>query len=176
MSRFKLSRRAPCPGRIAASFSNPGDARRAADCVVDEIGLGRDRVQVVDPREPLSAPALHADANGIGRTLLRRHLVFALCGMVLGLAVFALAQPLPAGSGLSTAVLGFALAGLGSAIGLLAAGLFSVRGGLGPVGRKVRDAGRDGHWVVVALTPDCERGRHARRVLARFADEAAHAA
>ena len=134
---------------IAASFADHGAAQRAANALKQSPALNGE-VAVIDPGDPLAPQKLEPELRGILSTLFRSHLMLGLAGMAVGMlvALLAIVAPWPA----AAASPGFAMlfaAVMGAFLGMMGAGLLTLRPDHGLVLMRVREALRRGRPAVV---------------------------
>ena len=156
------------PMRVAATFDDAAAAHRAASELIREMELANEKVRVVDPDDPLVVRNLRTGTRGVVRTLVRKHVKFALTGLCAGVLVaLALAWGGIAVAESKPQMVIVGLGALGLVIGLLAAGLIMRRPGLVRMNSLALDAARTGQWMVVAHTSDRAEGERARDMLLR---------
>lgn len=139
---------------VAATFDDQRGAESAADELrqqIDRIGT----VAVVSPDDTQLARKMEPEQAGIWRTLLRSHLIIgvggALVGLLLALGLVLAPWPAAASSPGFTAL--FA-ATVGGFLGMMAAGLVTLRPDHGAVIRSMRAKLKVGQWGVVARPKD----------------------
>jgi hypothetical protein len=138
---------------VAASFLNGNDADRAAGVLRRALPAGS--VDVLRPSDADASRKMAPDPSGIWRTLVRTHLLLGVVGPVVGVLVafglWALGWPaLRASPWLAMLFLGL----LGGFVGMMAAGLLSLRPDQSRVILHVRERMRRGRWAVVAHPRD----------------------
>ncbi len=139
------------PHVVDAVFHDERRARDAATALAAKAGLSNDQIDVVEPNDPQRAEKLEPESSEISRTILRSHAALGVIGAVVGLifagilvaAGFDFAQTRPGW------VYGI-LAVVGGLIGMLGAGVVSVRLDHERVNAETRDASTHGEWTVVA--------------------------
>jgi hypothetical protein len=138
---------------VAASFLNGNDADRAAGAL--RRTLPPESVDVLRPSEADAPRRFMPDSGGIWRTLWRTHLLLGVLGPLVGVAVagglWALGWPALRSSPWLAMVF---LAALGGFVGMMAAGLLTLRPDQSRVILHVRDRMRHGRWAVVAHPRD----------------------
>ncbi|MFO1337074.1 MAG: hypothetical protein U1F53_02385 [Burkholderiaceae bacterium] len=133
---------------VAASFADHRAAERAAGVLKQSPALDGE-VAVIDPGDPLARRKLEPEQRGIFATLLRSHLILGTAGLGVGLLVAWVAIAVWTAAAASP---GFVLlfAGLmGGFIGMMVAGLITLRPDHGLVLLGVREALRRGRSAVV---------------------------
>ncbi len=150
--------------------------RAAAEAGLEQLrngaGLTRAQVRLLRPGdvEPshrdLFGRAAEPESAGLARTLVRTHLLGAVAGAVLGLALFLWLSradnPLIAGS---PAVAFVAIVGFGITFGLMVAGLIALRPDHIMLISQLRSALRANRWVVVAHPVNREQAAQAKAAL-----------
>lgn len=162
------------PHKVSAVFHDARRARDAANALATKGGLSAEQVDVVDPHDPHLARKVEKESGAIFSTILRAHAVLAVVGAVAGLILAAVLL----GAGLDWAqtrpgwVYGI-LAVVGGAIGMLVAGLVSIRPDHEPVITDTEEASEHGEWTVVAHARDEDEKRRAGELLEHYSNEVA---
>jgi hypothetical protein len=151
---------------VAATFGDRGSAVRAADALraLSSRKLG---IFLVSPRDPRLGRKMEPESHGIWHTLLRSHAWLGLLGPVVGLvaAALVLATGWPAALASPNATLAVG-AVYGIFVGLLAAGVLTLRPDRARVIAQVREASDQGHWSVVSHPVSAHDAEVARDTLA----------
>lgn len=159
------------PGMVSGVFKNEADARRAVDSLIHEGDFNGDHINLITPNDRFFAEKVESDQAGIARTLLMSHLVFGLMGLLIGLILSALltifGPPLTQASPMFTTM---ALALICFFIGLIFAGLVSVRPDYDPLIEDTRSAIGSGQWAVVVHTLDKDQMYRAKIVMSGSAE------
>lgn len=159
------------PGMVSGVFKTESDARNAVASLINEGDFERDHINVVTPNDKHFEEKLEPDQAGIARTLLVSHLVFGLIGLLVGLILSALltlfGPPLAQSSPMFTTI---ALALICFFIGLIFAGLVSIRPDHDPIIESTRHAIRSGCWAVVVHTLDKDEMYRAKIVMSGAAE------
>ncbi len=143
------------PHRVSAVFPNQKAADEASEALGNEARLDREQIELVEPDDPGLERKVEHETTNIAWTLARSHVGLGVIGFIVGL-VFA-AVLWGAGFDFATARPGwlFILAGaVGAVIGLLAAGLVTVRPDHEPMILRAEQASERGQWTVVAYARD----------------------
>lgn len=157
------------PHLVDAVFDDEQRARDAASALSAKVGLRSEQIDVVEPNDPARAAKLEPESSSIFRTILRSHAALGVTGAVVGLIL----AGIMIGAGLDFAqtrpgwIYGI-FAVVGGAIGMLGAGLVSVRPDHEAVIAQTRDAASHGKWTVVAHARDEEEKRHADELLKEY--------
>lgn len=143
------------PHKVSAEYPSQESAELAVKRLTEQAQIPRVQINIVQPNDPLIARKLEPEVSGISRTLARSHLVLGGAGLVLGLVLalilVTLGPALTRSSPLFTFIsLGFVC----TILGLLLAGLVSLRPDHDPVIAKTRTAARTGLWTVVVHCAD----------------------
>ena len=157
------------PHVVDAVFHDERRARDAATALATKAGLSEEQIDVVRPNDPQRAEKLEPESSEIFRTILRSHAGLGVIGAIVGLvfagilvgAGFDFAQTRPAW------VYGI-LAVIGGLIGMLGAGMVSVRLDHERVIAETRDASTQGEWTVVAHAHDEEEKARAGELLTDY--------
>ena len=133
---------------VAATFPNRAAAVEAATTLQAE--LPQAGVDLIHPHDVNLARKLEPESQGIWRTARRSHLMLGLAGLVLG----AVAAAMLIGIGWPAAVKSPMLATLflsnfGLFVGLMVAGLLTLRPDRDHVLTSIRERNRSGDWAVV---------------------------
>ena len=147
---------------VAATFGDRGSAVRAADAL-RALSPRKRGIFLIAPRDPRLGRKMEPESRGIWHTLLRSHAWLGLLGPAAGLVVAAvvLATGWPAALASPNATLAVG-AVYGIFVGMLGAGLLTLRPDRARVIAQVREASEHGHWSVVShpvTTHDVEVAR-----------------
>lgn len=154
------------PGKVAGVYGRELSAKQAIKLLRSEGGFSAQEVNLVSPNDAHFAEKIEPDDKGIGRTLLRTHLIFGSLGLVLGLILAAiLAQFGPALTTSSPVMVYIALAPLGASMGLLVAGVTSLRPDHDGLINKTRHATNHDQWTVVVQTKDDAHKEQAKQLM-----------
>ncbi len=143
------------PHRVSAVFPNQSMADEACGALRSKAELEQEQVELVRPDDPGLERKLEHETTNIAWTLARSHVGLGIIGFIVGLVVAAVLWG--AGFDFATTRPGwlFILAGaVGAVIGLLAAGLVTVRPDHEPVILRTEQASERGQWTVVAYARD----------------------
>jgi hypothetical protein len=170
MARLDLVEEAH-PGRVGAVFASESTARAAAASLGREIGVARDRVEMIRPDDRGWADKVEPETAAIGRTLARSHIILGVGGLLAGFAVASallladlrMAETSPS---MTFAFVGF----LGAVAGLLVAGLISLRPDHDRVISRARTAANSGSWMIVVFTDNHEETVNVGSALKGMAD------
>lgn len=152
---------------VAALFDSGAAAARAAGLLQRRQEGERCAVMVVEPNDPRLARKMEPESNGIWHTLLRTHgklgAIGLMVGALAGTVLVAADWPAAAESPFMTIAMA---AVYGVFVGMLVAGLLTLRPDRGRVIARVREATGHGRWAVVAHPRSPEQAAVARDELA----------
>lgn len=134
---------------VAAIFNDRSSALRAFHALrmTSPRRLG---ISLITPRDPRLGRKMEPESNGIWHTLLLSHAWLALAGAIVGLAVAAMLLALGWSAALASPRATVALGGVyGAFVGMLVAGLLTLRPDRARVTAQVRAASEQGRWSVV---------------------------
>ncbi|MAD15203.1 MAG: hypothetical protein CL579_03875 [Alteromonadaceae bacterium] len=153
-------------GKISAIYGEEMAAKNAASAVMGATGLSHNEVSIVAPHDPHFDDKLENDDKKVGLFMLKAHMGFALCGVVLGVFCGVLLGFYgPVYTQTSPALTVIALAILGFFVGLMIAGLASLRPDQDAVVNQTREATSAGKWIVVVNSPSHEKTEKGYEVL-----------
>lgn len=162
------------PHKVSAVFHDARRARDAANALGAKAGFSSDQIELVDPNDPQLAQKVEKESGAIFSTILRSHAVLAIVGAIAGLILAAVLV----GAGFDFAqtrpgwVYGI-LAVVGGAIGMLVAGLVSIRPDHEPVITETEDASEHGEWTVVVHARDEDEKHRADELLEHYSKKVA---
>lgn len=134
---------------VAATFDDRGSAVRAFHAL-RMISPRRLGTALITPSDPRLGRKMEPECNGIWHALVRAHAWLGLAGAVAGLALAALVLAGGWSAALASPGATVALGGVyGVFVGLLAAGLLTLRPDRARVTAQVREASDQGQWSVV---------------------------
>lgn len=158
-------------GKVSAIYGDEMAAKNAASAVMQSTGLLHDEVSIVAPHDPHFGENLENDDKKVGLFMLKAHMGLALMGVVLGVFCGVLLGFYgPAYTQTSPVLTVIALAILGFFVGLMIAGLASLRPDQDAVVNQTRDATSAGKWVVVVNSPSHEKTEKGYNVLSTSAE------
>lgn len=159
------------PGMVSGIFRSEADAKRAIESLINEGDFNADHINVISPNDKNFAEKVEPDQSGIARTMVRSHLIFGFIGLLSGLILSAFlalfGPPLTQSSPMFTTI---ALALICFFIGLIFAGLVTVRPDHDPLIEDTRHAIRSGQWAVVVHTLDRDEMYRAKIVMSGYAE------
>lgn len=134
---------------VAASFDARKGAENAVSALEEDAHLNG-VTQIIAPGDPSFVRKLEPEQRGIWRTAVRSHVLLGILGAVLGAAaaVMLVLAPWPAAASSPGFTLLFATV-MGTLLGMMLAGLLTLRPDHGVVIERVRQWLRWGRWVVI---------------------------
>lgn len=139
------------PHKVSAEYDSQQSADQAVQLLVNHAELPRKQIRVIRPHDPNMARKIEPGVKGIARTLMKSHIVLGLGGLVLGLLAATLLTTIgPALTRSSPLFTFIALGFLFPVVGLMLAGLISLRPDQDFLIEKTRTATDTGHWTVIA--------------------------
>jgi|SRR6056297_128629 len=147
--------------KLAAVFDDRGQAEDALQTLAGSTGLAPNQMRLLDRQTKRINRKLLPESTGIGRTLVRSHIVFGIVGLWFGLLLFlilnAAGQTFVTDNPIASLLLFLHVATL---FGLMVGGLLTLRPDQVPYIRVVREALQSGRAVVVVhATSSDELGR-----------------
>jgi len=134
---------------VAATFPNRASAVDAATALQAE--LPQTEVDLIHPHDVHLARKLEPESQGIWRTASRSHLMLGLAGLVLGAGVAATLIGIGWPAAVKSPMLAtLFLSNLGLFVGLMVAGLLTLRPDRSRVVTSIRKRSLSGDWAVVA--------------------------
>ncbi len=160
------------PNMVGAVFENSSGAEHAAEVLSNEMELGSEQIDIIQPQDPSLGRKLEPEVEGIKHTLIRSHITLGIAGVaggiILALALFAAGVMAVVSSlGLAIIAMGF----VGGMLGMFAAGLFAIRPDHDPMINKAREASKQGRWMVLVHTRSHEQEARARSRLEQYSDQ-----
>ena len=154
------------PGKVAGVYGRELSAQQVMKLLRNEGGFSAQEVNLVPPNDVHFAEKVEPDDKGIGRTLLRSHLIFGGIGLALGLILATiLTQFGPVLTTSSPVMVFISLASLGTFIGLLVAGITSLRPDHDGLINATRHATNNQQWTVVVQTKDNVQKEQAKQLM-----------
>ncbi len=152
--------------KVAAVFTNPATARKAAETVIQSLSLTPAQVQVITPDEPHPGRKLEPEIRGVWRTIVVAHAKLGVLGVVAGLVVFAVLYALHVGFIVSSPIAAaLVLLFFGAVAGLMLGGLVSLRPDHDRYIQATRDAMEAGDTTVVVHAFSAEQRDQAADLL-----------
>lgn len=154
------------PGKVGAVFESEAAAKNAVKSLVSEGAINLQNIELVEPRDGSFEHKVEPEDKGIARTLLKSHLVLGAVGLLAGLLASTLLVTV--GPQLTRANPAFTFIPLTLIcvfLGLLLAGLVSLRPDHDRLINKSRNAAKSGRWSVVVHTANTEEKQRAKNVM-----------
>ncbi|TVP91999.1 MAG: hypothetical protein EA348_02945 [Pseudomonadaceae bacterium] len=161
--------------KIAAIFATSNDAHIAAESVRDSMELEQRQVIVINPGDAHPGRELEPDSKGILQTLIRSHLWLGAFGALAGLILFIATYASGIGFVVNNAVPAFLLMIVYCAVmGLLLAGLVSLRPDHAPYLIKAQNALKEGKSVITIHASSQEQMQQASDELEKHSAQVIH--
>ncbi len=164
------------PHKVAGIYAQHDAARDARHEIVVESGMTERQVRVLSPQAhatDLDTLFREIEPQGGRRPwlLVRTHLVLGTLGAIIGVGVFVIAWALDSPRLQSAPVAGLLVfAFLAAVVGMLIAGLVSLRPDERVLATRLQTRLRHGQWAAIAHPVDHRQSSAARRVLDRSAN------
>ncbi|WP_111642320.1 hypothetical protein [Marinimicrobium alkaliphilum] len=154
--------------KVAGIFESRSAAEAAADKVQNETDVRKNQIFVVGPDDPHPGAELEPESKGIWRTLLLSHLWLGLIGAVLGGVFFWILYAADVGFIVHNAMpAALLIVAFSFILGLMFAGLVTLRPDHAPYIMVSQSALRQGKYVVAVHARDRDQLRSAKAVLDR---------
>ncbi len=139
------------PHKVSAQYNSEQSANQAVQLLVDKAQLPRYQIRVVQPHDPNMGRKTEPENKGIARTIVKSHTVLGLGGLVFGLLLAAILIIMgPAMTRESPMFTFIALGFLFTFLGLILAGVISLRPDHDAMIATTRTASEAGQWTVIA--------------------------
>jgi len=149
--------------KVSAQYNSQEAADQAVEILVNKAQIPRFQIRVVKPYDPNMASKIEPESKGIARTLAKSHKVLGIGGLVFGLVLAAvLVMVGPEMTRASPMFTFIALGFLFTFLGLLLAGVISLRPDNDPMLEQTRTATDTGHWTVIAHCTDLDQQTRAK--------------
>lgn len=160
------------PGKVGGVFESEAAAKNAVKSLVSEGAINLQNIELVEPRDasPERDDALEhkmePEDKGIARTLAKSHLILGATGLLAGLLASTLLITVGPQLARANPLFTFIpLTLIGVFLGLLLAGLISLRPDHDRLINKSRNAAKSGRWSVVVHTANTEEKQRAKNVM-----------
>lgn len=154
------------PGKVGAVFDSEAAAKNAVKSLVSEGAINLQNIELVEPRDRAFEEKLEPEKDGIARTLAKSHLILGAVGLLAGLLLSALLVTVGPQLAQSNPVLTFVpLTLICVFLGLLVAGLISLRPDHDLLIQRSRKAKNSDRWSVVVHTASTEEKQRAKSVM-----------
>ncbi|MEX0606188.1 MAG: hypothetical protein WD623_14860 [Marinobacter sp.] len=152
--------------KIAAVFESSTEAENIALALREGTSLAADQVIIVSPENPRSARALEPESQGIWSTLVRSHIGLGMAGAIAGFILFStLYSADVAFITQSLVVSAIVLTAIGGGIGLLLAGMVTLRPDHMPYLMLAQSALRKGKYVLTVHASSAQQLDEAKKTL-----------
>lgn len=151
--------------KISAEFDSESAANDAVASLL-HAGIPSSQTEIIRPDDPDMAIKVEPEAQGVGRSLAKTHVVLGLAGLVVGLILAALLVTVGPTLTQSSPVMTFIAVGfICPVLALLLAGAISIRPDHDPLIEKTRMANKAGRWTVVAHCSSLEQQKEAKAAM-----------
>jgi hypothetical protein len=149
--------------KVTAEYDSHSAADQAISALEDRAELPSSQIQLVEPGDPDMAHKVEPESKGIAGLLVKSHFGLGLGGLAFGLALAAvLVLTGPAITRSSPVMTFIALGFIFPILGLLLAGVISLRPDHDPMIAKTRSAASKGRWTVVAHCVSAEQQKRVK--------------
>lgn len=141
------------PSKLAAVFDNEQKAVEAKQKLVNVGHFNQQDIEVIQPKDKNTSKKIEPEPKAIARFITRSHLILGGVGLLVGLAIAsALVASGPMMTQSSPLYTYIALAVVGTFVGLLFAGLLSLRPDHDPLINETVSAKRHNLWTLIVQT------------------------
>lgn len=156
--------------KVSAEFSSQQSVDAVVQSLVVRAELPAAQISVIQPGDSYVAKKIEPEVKGIAQTFVKTHFVFGLTGFLIGLlAAGLLASYGPAITRSSPLMTFIALGFLFPVIGLMLAGLLSLRPDHDPLIDKARTAADNNRWTVIVHCTSHEQQKRVKDTVAQVA-------
>ena len=144
-------------GMVSGIFCSEAEAKNAVESLVKEGDFESSHIDMVAPDDKEFEKKIEPESDGVGTTLFKSHIILGATGFLAGLlmaAFFTVLGPKFIQSSPMFSTIAFGLIGL--FLGLIVAGVITLRPDHDGVINDTRQAIRSGLWAVVVHTADRE--------------------
>lgn len=159
------------PAKVAAVFNSEAKAQDARQDLISKGKFASQLINIVEPEDPNLSNKIEPESSGIAKTFMKSHGILAVVGLLAG---FILASILVAAgptftqdSPLSTYL---ALSFVGLLLGLMVAGLITLRPDHDPLISETIEASHHQQWTVVVQTGSRDATNLAKQILGNKAN------
>lgn len=154
------------PGKVGGVFESEAAAKNAVKSLVSEGAINLQNIELLEPRDRSFEEKVEPEDKGIALTLARSHIILGAAGLLAGLLVSTLLVTVGPQLARANPLFTFIpLALIGVFLGLLLAGLISLRPDHDRLINKSRKSARAGRWSVVVHTASTEEKQRAKNVM-----------
>lgn len=141
------------PSRISAIFNNEAEAKKAQTLLIDSGGFADNKINIIRPHDDDISKKLEPETGGVKRTIYKSHVVLGIVGIIVGLVLAAVVQLIgPDFMSGRTPTIYAIFAMIFGMLGLMLAGLISLRPDHDPVTTHVVEAVQEGKWALILQT------------------------
>lgn len=158
------------PTKVGAIFNSEDKAQTAFSALHKSGDFIKSEIKLIPPYDSGYDKKLEPEDKKLGQTLLKSHLILALVGIVVGIfiaSLLLLSGPIFLQEYIVATYLSISM--LCAFIGLLIAGVISIRPDHDHLINKVRKASQKGQWAVIAHTNSRDKMEKAKEIMRPFA-------
>ncbi|HET8807869.1 MAG TPA: hypothetical protein VFM76_05775 [Methylophaga sp.] len=163
------------PSKVAGTFNNEQTAKAAKEKLIKEGHFKASDIKIVHPNDAAISQKIEPKDTGIAKTLVNSHVIFGLAGLAISLIVaFILTMVGPEMFRSSPFQVYFALAFVGTSVGLMVAGGISIRPDQDPLITDTVEASTHNQWSVVVQIENDDDNERAQQLLKETAISVTH--
>lgn len=154
------------PDRIIGTYKEGTKAKLVAQQLNLECGFSNEQLKLIHPKDTHFEEKVEPDTNGVGRTLLKSHLILGVLGVVFGLLMASLLIVVGPVFTTSNPMMSlFSMGMIGGFLGLFAAGVISLRPDHDYIIEGTRGATEQHQWSVVVHTKNHSETQKAKSLM-----------
>jgi len=154
------------PSLVAGIFDDEMAGKQAINDLITAGQFKPDAIDLVSPQDAILDRKIEPEARGIKRTLFRAHLQAGVFALLIGLILAVMLVTVgPQATQASPVVTIIAVCIVAVFLGLMFAGVVTLRPDHDAVTMKVKSAAKKGRWSVVVHTQGAEQNKAAARIL-----------
>jgi hypothetical protein len=154
------------PHTVAGIFETEDQAKHAEESLIDEGHFHSEEVQLLKPGDTHLQDRLEPETKAIGKELILSHYIMGAAGLIGGVVLAAIVTTIGPTFAQSSPLLTYlALAMVGTFLGLIAAGAFTIRPDHDPLINETMEATKDNKWAVIVQASDRDHQQRARQLL-----------
>ncbi|HET8807870.1 MAG TPA: hypothetical protein VFM76_05780 [Methylophaga sp.] len=157
--------------KVAAVFNTEAEARAASEELINEGHFSGAAVNIVTPNDDNLSEKIEPESKGIVQTFMKSHGILGVVGLLAGLiAASILVAAGPVFTQDSPMATYFTLGFVGLFIGMMVAGIITLRPDHDPLIIMVINASQNQQWTVVVQTKDQQATNLAKQILQNKAE------
>lgn len=152
--------------KVGAQFGSVEEVREATKYLTSQTGIDTAQIRVIEPNDPAIDRKLEPETRGIARTLAKSHLTLGVAGLVAGLVLaFVLVATGVAAFSWNPVYTYLVFGFFGGIVGLLFAGMVSLRPDQDRLIAWVKEGARGGCWFLLVHARNHTEEQSARDAL-----------